>query len=165
MQVLLVPADFETIEPVVTRWDGERPAFAKRFNLACDRAGIPAKGSGRQTAVATLFQVSQKGARKWLEGEAIPGTKRIPVMARTLGVTAEWLLTGDDGSLTGGLPVREEGKTYTADILRLARAIESLSPLDRAHLQAVADAFTQSAKLIPWDEITERRSGGKEGKG
>lgn len=143
---------------MVTRWDGERLAFAKRFNLACDRAGIPAKGSGRQTAVATLFQVSQKGARKWLEGEAIPGTKRIPVMARTLGVTAEWLLTGDDASLTGGLPVRQEGKTYTADTLRLAAAIESLPPKSRVALQTVLDSFVKST--AQWDGL-ERRRGGK----
>lgn len=41
-----------------------------------------------------MFGVSQKGARKWLEAEAIPDTKRIPQIADRLGVTAEWLLTG-----------------------------------------------------------------------
>jgi transcriptional regulator with XRE-family HTH domain len=161
MQVLIVPAESRTIEPVVTQWDGERLAFAKRFNLACDRAGIPAKGRGRQTAVATLFQVSQKGARKWLEGEAIPNTKRLPAMARLLGVTTEWLLTGDDPPLTGGLPVGEEAQTYDLEDLRVARAIRSLPPKSRVALQTVLDAFAKSA---PWGGV-ERRRGGKGGKG
>lgn len=137
MQALIVPLDSRTIEPVVTRGDGERLAFAKRFNFACDGIGIPAKGLGRQTAVAELFGVSQKGARKWLEGEAIPNTKRLPAMARTLGVTGEWLLTGDDPPLAGGLPVREEAKSYgpDAETLHLAREIKSLSPTDRTHVR------------------------------
>jgi hypothetical protein len=33
-------------------------------------------------------------------------------MAQMLGVTTEWLLTGDDPPQTGGLPVGEEAKTY-----------------------------------------------------
>ena len=160
MQVLIVPGYSGTIEPVVTRWDGERLAFAKRLNLACDRAGIPAKGSGRQAAVATLFEVSQKGARKWLEGEAIPNTKRLPAMARMLGVTTEWLLTGDDPPQTGGLPIGEAAKTYDLETLRVARAIQSLPPKSRVALQTVLDAFAQS---VPWDGEVERRRGGKEG--
>lgn len=150
------------MELVVIRWDGEKLAFAKRLNLACDRAGIPAKGSGRQVVLGELFGVSQNGARKWLEGEAIPNTKRLPAMARTLSVTAEWLLTGDDPSHTGGLPVGEEAQTYDLEDLRVARAIRSLPPKSRVALQTVLDAFAQSA---PWDGEVERRRGGKEGKG
>lgn len=153
------------MELVVIRWDGERLAFAKRLNLACDRAGIAAKGSGRQVALGKLFGVSQNGARKWLEGEAIPNTKRLPAMARMLGVTTEWLLTGDDSPRTGGLPVGEEGKTYDLETLRVAQAIQSLPPKSRVALQTVLDAFAQSAQMIPWDEVTERRGVGKEGKG
>ena len=64
-----------------------------------DRAGVPPKGKGRQVIVGKMFGVSQKGARKWLEGEAIPDTKRIPEIAKKLGVRGEWLLTGM-GSMT-----------------------------------------------------------------
>lgn len=147
---------------MVVRWDGERLAFAKRLNTACDRAGIPAKGKGRQVVLGELFGVSQNGARKWLEGEAIPNTKRLPAMARMLGVTTEWLLTGDDPPHTGGLPVAEEAETYDLEDLRVARAIRSLPPKSRVALQTVLNSFVKSA---PWDEMTERRGVRREGKG
>ena len=71
-----------------------RVAFARRLNQALDANGYPLKGQGRQTAVAKRFDVSQKGARKWLEAESIPEMKRLPAIASVLGVTVEWLLSG-----------------------------------------------------------------------
>lgn len=44
--------------------------------------------------VAKMFGVDQKAARKWLEGEGMPKTSRIPGMSRQLKVRAEWMLTG-----------------------------------------------------------------------
>lgn len=79
---------------MVTFADNPNTAFSQRLNIALDVAGVPPKGSGRQIVVAKMFGVSQKGARKWLEGEAIPNTKRLPEIARKLGVRGEWLLTG-----------------------------------------------------------------------
>lgn len=73
----------------------ERELFAARLNKALDHFGIPQKGHGRQTEAAKLFGVTQKGARKWLEGESMPALKRVPQMARRIGVRADWLLTGD----------------------------------------------------------------------
>lgn len=90
-------------EPLVTATAGRirgmrndkekaKASFARRLNEACDDAEIPAKGAGRQIAVAKLAGVSQKGARKWLEGEAIPATSRISTLAKKLNVNADWLL-------------------------------------------------------------------------
>ena len=73
----------------------EKRKFSDRLNQALDRAGFPSKGDGRQNAVGKEFKVTQKGARKWLEGEGIPHTKRLPAIAARLQVTVEWLLTGD----------------------------------------------------------------------
>lgn len=73
----------------------ERAAFAARLNEALDMAGAPPKYAGRQVAVARLFHVSQKGARKWLEGETFPALWRIREIAKTLNVRAEWLLMGE----------------------------------------------------------------------
>lgn len=81
----------KTIEPMVT--DPKR-LFSDRLNKALDDAGFSPKGEGRQLAVAKAFGVSQKGARKWLEAEAIPHTKRLAKIAEKLGTTVEWLLTG-----------------------------------------------------------------------
>ncbi|WP_051246241.1 helix-turn-helix domain-containing protein [Thioalkalivibrio sp. ALE19] len=74
--------------------DSELEAFAQRLNAACDAIGIPPKGKGRQNAVAQLFQVTQKGARKWLEGEAFPKHARLLEIAEKLGVNFEWLASG-----------------------------------------------------------------------
>ncbi len=88
---------------VTNEKERERKQFAARLNLALDEFGVPPKGKGRQTVVAKMFDVSQKGARKWLEGEGMPDTTKIPEIARRLGVRADWLLTGQG-------PMREEEK-------------------------------------------------------
>lgn len=72
----------------------EKKLFAERLNKSLDFAGIPPKGKGRQTQLASLFSVSQESARKWLEGESFPDTKRIPEIAKKLKVNAQWLLAG-----------------------------------------------------------------------
>lgn len=97
LKVTGVPGNMELM---VTLSD-ERQAFAKRLNQALDRAGFPPKGRGRQIQVARRYGVSQKGARKWLEGEAIPHRKRLPHFARDLDVRYEWLVSGE-GSMTPG---------------------------------------------------------------
>ncbi|MGZ4954122.1 MAG: S24 family peptidase [Methylobacter sp.] len=76
----------------------EKQNFSYRLNKVLDRAGIPPKGKGRQGAVAQIFGVSQKGARKWLEGEAIPESSKIPQFIekfRSLKITGEWLFHGN----------------------------------------------------------------------
>ncbi|WP_422460284.1 MULTISPECIES: helix-turn-helix domain-containing protein [unclassified Endozoicomonas] len=75
----------------------ERSEFSRRLNEALDNIGFPAKGKGRQMELGKLFGISQHAARKWLEGEAIPHTKRLPDIADKLKVNAEWLLSGRDG--------------------------------------------------------------------
>ncbi|MBX9609721.1 MAG: helix-turn-helix transcriptional regulator [Gammaproteobacteria bacterium] len=75
----------------------ERLAFAKRLNEACDDAGVPAKHHGRQGALASLFGVTQKGARKWLEGESMPSPTRWPEFGAKLHVRPEWLFLGQGG--------------------------------------------------------------------
>jgi len=71
----------------------EKQEFSKRLHAACDFAGI-VKGRGRRAELARMFGVSGESARKWLEGFSIPDTKRIPEIAKKLGVRGEWLLTG-----------------------------------------------------------------------
>lgn len=71
-----------------------RSQFSKRLNELCDEKGLPPKGQGRQLAVARLFGVSQKGARKWLEGEAMPETSRMPKFTAIFDCNIDWLLAG-----------------------------------------------------------------------
>lgn len=55
---------------------------------------IPPKDHGRQVTLAKIFGVSQKGARKWLEGEGFPTTETAIKIATWAGVQFEWLMTG-----------------------------------------------------------------------
>lgn len=68
--------------------------FAARFNELCDDMGVPPKGKNRQSAVAQIFKVSQKGARKWLEGEGLPTLSRCIQIAIWAGVSIDWLTSG-----------------------------------------------------------------------
>lgn len=74
----------------------ERIEFSRRLNEALDESplGVPPKGDGRQTFVSRLFEVDQKGARKWLEGEGFPKLQRIITISKKLNVAVEWLVTG-----------------------------------------------------------------------
>lgn len=74
----------------------EKQAFADRLNLVLDEAGYPPKGSGRQNRLAKDWDLSQKGVRKWVEGEGVPETTRLIEMAKHYGVSFEWLATGRD---------------------------------------------------------------------
>lgn len=74
--------------------DDIKRGFSQRLNEICDDAGIPPKGQNRQTEVGRIFDVSQKAARKWLEGLGLPALARIAEIASHFDVQAEWLLTG-----------------------------------------------------------------------
>lgn len=89
-QELIVPSLIVTLGYM----PNELAAFAKRLNEICDDMKIPPKGQNRQASFAKLFNVSQKGARKWLEGEGFPALERCIAIAKWAGVAVEWLVTG-----------------------------------------------------------------------
>ncbi len=91
-QALIVTPQSHTMEHMVTKDDKQK--FSERLNAVLDRAGAPAKGKGRQLYLAEQFGLSQKGVRKWLEGESIPSYERsleIVKKFESTGVTGEWL--------------------------------------------------------------------------
>lgn len=84
------------MEPLVT--SDENQNFSNRLNYVLDRMGVPPKGKGRQDVVAKMFNVSQKGARKWLEGEGMPKSTKHPEFIaafKKLSITGEWLFYGN----------------------------------------------------------------------
>lgn len=100
LQVLKVPFSTVTIGSMTD--DLELLAFSKRLNEVCDDMRIPPKGQARQTTLAKIFDVTQKGARKWLEAEgycSIATGKRIATWA---GVSFDWLMTGQGEKRPGG---------------------------------------------------------------
>lgn len=85
---------------MVTKRDDELTNFAARLNEALDEMEFFPKGKGRQVRLAEEFGISQKGARKWLEGESFPEIDKGIALAKMTGVRFEWLYTGN-------LPKRE----------------------------------------------------------
>ena len=72
--------------------DEVKQAFAERLHEAMDAQGYSKRGRAR--VLSKEFGVSDKGAGKWLNGEAIPETSKIPILAQFLNTNAEWLLSG-----------------------------------------------------------------------
>lgn len=99
-QALKVPIGLVTVGSMTTQ--AVKTTFAARLNELLDEAGLPAKYEGRQLALAEMFGVSQKGARKWLEGEGLPTLERCIQIAERFGVNTEWLLTGRGPKRPGG---------------------------------------------------------------
>lgn len=70
----------------------ELAAFSRRMHEICDDMKLPTHG--RQSELAKVFKVSQKGARKWLEAESFPRWEHIIRITEWAGVTVEWLMSG-----------------------------------------------------------------------
>ncbi len=77
-----------------TKTDKVKEDFAKRLHKAMDSKGYPRRGRAR--ILSKEFNISDKGAGKWLNGEAIPETSKIPLLAAFLDINAEWLLSVSD---------------------------------------------------------------------
>lgn len=71
----------------------ELEIFSRRLNEALDKAGIPSKG--RQYKVGKMFGVSGAMGWKWLNGQNMPDTKKLPDIAKKLNTTVGFLLGSD----------------------------------------------------------------------
>lgn len=101
-QELIVPSITFNIEPVVhkddqmtTQVDKVKEEFAKRLHKGMDMQNYPLRGRAR--VLSKEFGISDKAASKWLNGEAIPETSKIPLLANFLNISSQWLLSGDTG--------------------------------------------------------------------
>lgn len=75
-----------------THTDKVKVDFSKRLHQAMDASGYPVRGRAR--ILSKQFSISDKGAGKWLNADAIPETSKIPLIAQFLKVNTEWLLSG-----------------------------------------------------------------------
>lgn len=99
--------------------------FAQRLNQALDnltimgpegrRVPFPPKEKGRQAESHKLFGRSQKGCRRWLEGEGWPEKNDWQFIAKQCRVRTEWLFFGE------GPMYETSGKSYQR---RLNEAIQ-----------------------------------------
>lgn len=92
--------------------------FAARMNEICDDMHLPSS-RGRQSALADVFKVNPKAARKWLVGIGYPEMATACRIADWAGVSLLWLLQGYGPKH----PLRLSGKAQVLD-----EAIHSLPP-------------------------------------
>ncbi len=148
------------MEPIVT--NDENQNFSDRLNDALDRIGVPPKGKGRQSAVAKMFNVSQKGSRKWLEGEAIPKATKHPEFIaafNSLKITGEWLFYGNPDYAPDWLPNSKNKKYPNQSYTDIIAAPEVKGKVPLYSLAQVGDWSEADIKLLPTDgyEMVETR--------
>lgn len=123
--------------------DKVKSDFAQRLNQAMDEKGYPVRG--RANVLSQIFDISNKGAGKWLKGEALPETSKFPVLADLLGVKTEWLLSGGSGKDTKGQDeATPSGSTLKNDYLLKVRLFEQRF----AHLIANNQLSEEHLKII-----------------
>jgi len=157
-QELIVPFRIATIELMVT--NDERQAFSDRLNQVLDDQGYPPKGSGRQNRLAKDWGLSQKGVRKWLEGEGVPETTRLIEMAKRYQVSFEWLATGRSnrelshrstgtGDAGGRLLFIDSGVTPKLRMKLRPYASSLVEAIEKADADGMPDeAFTAMAQTL-----------------
>ncbi len=74
--------------------------FSERLNKALDLRKYPALGEGRISYIQEIFALSRPGANKWIHGEAIPHRKKRKEISEKLGVSLNWLETGEGDPLS-----------------------------------------------------------------
>jgi len=84
--------------------DKIKEEFASRINEAMELNGYPVRGRAR--ILSKEFDISDKGAGKWLKGEAMPETSKLPLLASFLGVSTEWLLNGSESAAKENSSIR-----------------------------------------------------------
>lgn len=109
-----------------------RNAFKVRFGDALDEAMRAAGASNPKQFGVVLAQrdipVTQQDLSAWAKGR-IPGWDRVDEVAKALGVSWEWLLTGREpkqatgtGGQRTGRTARTEGQVAQEDLRRRKRA-------------------------------------------
>ena len=99
-----------------------------------------------QEALAPILKVKTRGAvGHILTGRRQMSAHQVMALAKHFGVTVEDLVNDEEPDF---------------NVIRLARAIESLPSDKKSHLAAVVDAFTKSLACEGWDGL-ERRKGGQ----
>lgn len=99
--------------------EAEWKEFASRLNELLDARDFAPKGQGRQVQLAEMFGLTQKGVRKWVEGEGMPKTTQMMRIARDFRCNFEWLALG-----SGARDADQSTYGPHADLLRRIEAAD-----------------------------------------
>lgn len=103
----------------------------------CNDMKLPVHG--RQSELAKVFKVSQKGARKWLEAESFPRWEHIIRITEWAGVTVEWLMSGRG-------PKTIDQLYPTRAIAHVAEIMQAMEPQQQYLVARLADQVAQPEK-------------------
>lgn len=108
----------------------EQARFSQRLKMALQAAQY---SDSSPTQLAREFNlrfpgqpISLHAARKWLRGEAIPTQEKLRILARWLGVTAEWLRYDGANSQRGPVPTTGSSAIGVPSDLRLLEEMQLL---------------------------------------
>jgi hypothetical protein len=114
----------------------ERESFSERLQHALRNAHY---SSDSPTRLAREFNIRFEGrpitvhaARKWLVGEAIPTQEKLRMLAKWLGVPAEWLRFGGGEHPAAGADATNGNTRFESADMKL---IADLQRLDEHHQQ------------------------------
>lgn len=71
--------------------------FSARLNGALDRKGWPQRGRASKLRALLPFDITEKGVKKWLDGQSIPEMGRLPALAHACGESVGFLLGDANG--------------------------------------------------------------------
>jgi Helix-turn-helix len=121
----------------------EDQAFSDRLNELLDARQFALKGRGRQVELGKKYGLTQKAARKWVEGEGMPETIRMIQLARDFRCNFEWLALG-----TGP---RDPDPSVYSPAAELIRRMETATPETRRliELALMSETDLEQTALTP----------------
>jgi hypothetical protein len=130
----------DTADNEAVLYDTGRFAVARRLKSAMDALEI------KNVRIAEVCDVSEQAVGGWLKTGRID-EEHFPAICKAINRSPVWLATG-----------------LEPESFAVAEAFQEMPQDLKPAFQKVADTFRKSAQLIPWDEKTERRRGGLEGR-
>jgi transcriptional regulator with XRE-family HTH domain len=125
----------------------EREGFSERLQQALKNAHY---SPDSPTRLAREFNIRFEGrpitvhaARKWLVGEAIPTQEKLRMIAQWLGVPADWLRFGGDGTAPNGDSSSASARFESADV----KLIADLQRLDEHHRQLAREFIRMLVRM------------------
>ena len=131
-------------ELMTTKTDRVKEEFARRLHNAMDKKGYPVRGRAR--VLSKEFHISDKGAGKWLNGDAIPETSKIPVLAAFLDVNAEWLLNGNTSESSQNTETFQL-KQFDQILNQMHRLFRN-GNLSKEQIDDIDEVITANAKIL-----------------
>lgn len=102
-----------------------RANFAARLSEALSFAGLdnsPTSLARHFNRHASGYSITMHGARRWLLGESMPTQRHMTALARSLGVSADWLLIGQ-GEMQEGISTAPRLSASEAELIRTFHAL------------------------------------------